>query len=210
MLAAWRPYQLEPVGNVANWSNLATSPTYATWQRRQAAKVFSLGKLAAFPNRKHFPMTMTELFTELNQRGLTVHRAGDELECRGDLSLLTDELRATLHEHRNEFLRLLPRPMSADEIEVALRDLVELLNREMPSGYRLSCNEEFWRDHRRDVNRFGETGDPNALEKIKADALAEFREFEHMATYPCDKCAEPWPTCDCQWDFLLIPKNPLS
>ena len=53
-------------------------------------------------------MTLTELFAKLSTRGLSVCRSGDELECTGDTSALTDELKAALVQHRHEFLRMLP------------------------------------------------------------------------------------------------------
>ena len=69
-------------------------------------------------------MTLIELFTELSSRGLTVRLNADD--CVGNLDQLTDEIKTSLKEHREEFLRLLSPPEKiADERRVILDNFTE-------------------------------------------------------------------------------------
>ena len=54
-------------------------------------------------------MTITELFTQLNTRGLSLKkRDGDLIELVGDGSKLTDSIKAALGEHKETLLAALP------------------------------------------------------------------------------------------------------
>jgi len=145
-------------------------------------------------------MTLIELFAALSNRGLTVQRTGDGLECRGDQSMITDEMQQALKEHRDVFLKTLPKPMTAAEVEVALVDLREWLNTEMPDEYRLSCNESFWQDFDRATEKAVTAKSAAAFDQLKAKARAEFDTFTRMLKRPCTICSTvPWCSCSCDW-----------
>ena len=153
-------------------------------------------------------MTLTELFQQLSTRGLTVQRIDDNLGCQGDLSLLTDELKQALQEHRQEFLRLIPLPMSDDEVKQALTDLADFLNREMPEDYRLSCNPDFWTEFDQQTEKAVAAREARAFDRLKADAKEEFNHFVRMLSYPCEICGHvPWYACHCEWTFQMHSRN---
>ena len=153
-------------------------------------------------------MTLTELFQQLSTRGLTVQRIVDNLGCRGDQSLLTDELKQALQEHRQEFLRLLPEPMSDDEVQRALTDLAEFLNREMPDDYRLSCNPNFWTEFDQQTEQAVAAREARAFDLLKSKAKEEFNHFVRMLSYPCEICGHvPWYACHCEWTFQMHSRN---
>lgn len=59
-------------------------------------------------------ISMIELFTALNERGLTFRRTtGGELEVAGDTSRLTDAIRTAIADHRQMILACLPSASSA-------------------------------------------------------------------------------------------------
>jgi len=113
-------------------------------------------------------MTLSELFTELSRRGLTVRRnADDGLECIGNLDHLTDKIKTSLQEHRGEFLRLLPSPEKiAEERRVILDDFTEWLNLAMPDAYRLADHAAFWQEHDHQLTSAIDTGDILALKQV--------------------------------------------
>jgi len=153
-------------------------------------------------------MTLIELFTELSSRGLTIRRVGDDLECRGDQSMITDEMQQALKEHQDVFLKTLPKPMTAAEVEVALVDLREWLNTEMPDEYRLSCNESLWQDFDRATKNAVAARDATAFERLRAKAKAEFDTFSRMLQQPCTMCgAVPWYSCDCDWSLQIFSED---
>ena len=153
-------------------------------------------------------MTLIELFTALSSRGLSVQRAVDGLECLGDQSTITDEMQLALKEHRDVFLKTLPKPMTAAEVDAALIDLGEWLNREMPDDYKLSCNESFWQDFDRATEKAVAAKSAAAFDQLKARAKAEFDTFTRMLQQPCTICGTvPWYSCSCDWSMQIFSEN---
>jgi hypothetical protein len=153
-------------------------------------------------------MTLIELFTQLGSLGLTVQLAGDDLECRGNQSQLTDELRQALKEHRQVFLDNLPKPLMPAETDAALVDLRDWLHQNMPGDYRVSCNETFWQEFDQLTDTAVESNDATAFGQLKEMAEAEFDEFTRLMFRPCSMCgAVPWFACPCDWSIQVLSKN---
>jgi hypothetical protein len=153
-------------------------------------------------------MSLSELFLQLSSRSLTVCRVGDELECQGDQSLLTDEMQQAMKEHRQVFLDTLPKPLTPAETEAALVELKDWLNENRPNDYRLSCNESFWREFDQLTEKAVESCDAIAFDQLKTKASAEFDEFTGLVNRPCSMCGGvPWYGCTCDWSVQVLSKN---
>lgn len=136
-------------------------------------------------------MTLIELFGVLSTRGLRLTRLGEELQCRGDQSQVSDDLKEALREHREAFLRCVPD--STEIIRGRLSCLVEWLNEAAPVEYKLE--EEFWCSFDRQLEAAVETGDVDHLDaeidRLKHLAVAHFLPFhtlpepgETLVTFP--------------------------